>query len=779
MAAQNKVQFIVEAVDKASWPMKEVEKNSSSMSKSVSANFQSMVWPSTAFAVAMGGAAAGVLALWKTALDEAANLEQTKIAFTTMIGSAKEADSFVKDMIAFAAKTPFEIKGLETASKQLLAYGFNQKDVLPNLKNLGDIAAGVWMDKLPQLILAFGQVKAATKLTWNELRQFTEAGVPLLDELAKVMHKPVNEIQDLVSKGKVGFPLVQQAMANLSGEGGRFNNLMEKQSQTFAGMMSNLSDSWTNFLRTAGQPLLEVWKKILSWLLDLVNNWLPKAMEAMQNFWKILQENKPLVLGIAAAIITALVPALVAAAVAAAPFLLAAAKLIAISAAIGAAVYWLAQLWESNFLWIQDKTKAVWDYLTAAFNYVQTNWLPPIQAFIQQVGQEFMKIANEWLPIITNALQGIWTIISTVFGAILLVVTPIISALVGFIKDNWETIKSITSAIFDWIGAYFQIFFWTFIWIFKAWLQVLGGDWSGAWETIKTTFADTWSAIWTIFSAAWQVLVWLITLAWEWLKAFLSLEWEGLKVIFGAVWEWIAFIASAVWTGIQTVTSVVWNAISNSLKAIWNWISLVASSVYNWIKDLIVGTFTSIVDWFLWTGKKLFEGWFTWMLEWITGIAKGIFNGVVWFIEGFINSAISGINKLISAANSIGGAVGINISTINPVALWRLAHGWIAGEWTFGWKAFANGWLVTWPAWIDAVPAMLTAGEVVLNAAQQNNLANNLQNQPKETVNPVFNISVNLWGVTVNNEADEGRLAENIKNTLMRELQAFSRFGIS
>lgn len=82
-----------------------------------------------------------------------------------MIGSAKEADSFVKDMISFAAKTPFEIKGLETASKQLLAYGFNQKEVLPNLKNLGDIAAGVGMDKLPQLILAFGQVKAATKLT--------------------------------------------------------------------------------------------------------------------------------------------------------------------------------------------------------------------------------------------------------------------------------------------------------------------------------------------------------------------------------------------------------------------------------------------------------------------------------------------------------------------------------------------------------------------------------------------------------------------------------------
>lgn len=736
MAAQNKVQFVVEAVDKASPVMKDIEKNSGSMSKTVSSNFQSLVAPSTAFAAAMGGAAIGLGVLWKQAISEAANLEQTKIAFTTMIWSAEEANNFVKDMISFAAKTPFEIKGLETASKQLLAYGFNQKEVLPNLKNLGDIAAGVWMDKLPQLILAFWQVKAATKLTWNELRQFTEAGVPLLDELAKVMWKPVNVIQDMVSKWQIGFPIVQQAMANLSGEGGRFNNLMEKQSATFSWMMSNLSDSWTNFLRTAGQPLLEVWKKILSWLLDLVNNWLPKAMEAMQNFWKILQENKPLVLGIAAAIITALVPALVAAAVAAAPFLLAAAKLIAISAAIGAAVYWLAQLWESNFLWIQDKTKAVWDYLTAAFSYIQTNWLPPIQAFIQQVGQEFMKIANEWLPIITNALQGIWTIISTVFGAILAVVTPIVSALVSFISDNWWTIKAMTSAVFDAIGAFFQITFWTWIWMFKAFLQVLGGDWSGAWETIKWTFSDTWNAMTTIFSSAWEILSGAITLAWNALKEFLFLEWEWLKVIFGALWDAVAAIASAAWEWIKMTATTVWGAISTAIKTIWNGIANTASVVYNWIKDFIFWTFTSVVDWFVGAGKKLFEGWFTWMLDWLGGIAKNIFNAVVWTIEGFVNKAIWLINKLISAANSVAGTVWINIPTVQPISIWRLAHGGIAGEWFFGGRAYANGGVVSWPAGIDKVPAMLTAGEVVLNAAQQQNLARQLNwsNQPSINV---------------------------------------------
>lgn len=304
---------------------------------------------------------------------------------------------------------------------------------------------------------------------------------------------------------------------------------MEKQSQTFAGMMSNLSDSWTNFLRNAGAPLLEVGKKILGWLLDLVNNGLPKAMEYMKNFGQIMQDNMPIVYGIGAAIMTALVPALVAAAVAFAPFLLAALELAAIAAVIGGAVYLLAEAWKTNFMGIQDKTKAVWDYLTAAFAYVQTNWLPPIQAFIAEVGKQFMKIANEWLPIIVNAMQGIWTIISTVFGLIVAFVTPIISTLVQFITDNWGTISAITSAVFDAIGAYLELAFGTIIGIFKAGLQILGGDWSGAWETIKVTFSNAWEAIKTIFSAAWTVLSGAIKLAWNGIALLAGIIWGGIK----------------------------------------------------------------------------------------------------------------------------------------------------------------------------------------------------------------------------------------------------------
>jgi tape measure domain-containing protein len=209
----------------------------------------------------------GLFSIGKNAVDLAAKLEQTKIAFTTMTGSARVADAFIREMTAFAKTTPFEIDQVETASKQLLAYWFAVQDVIPNLRMLGDISAGIGMDKLPNLIMAFGQVSAATRLTGNELRQFTEAWVPLLEELAKIMKKPASEIQNLVSKGQVGFPLVQQALMSLTKEGWRFENLMEKQSKSFGGMVSNFKDSLSIMLRDIGTQFLPQLKSILQDML--------------------------------------------------------------------------------------------------------------------------------------------------------------------------------------------------------------------------------------------------------------------------------------------------------------------------------------------------------------------------------------------------------------------------------------------------------------------------------------------------------------------------------
>lgn len=192
----------------------------------------------------------------------AGDFEQFDIAFTTMLGSAERAKALLKDITDFAAKTPFELPELVEGSKRLLAFGFAGEKIIDTMRTLGNITAGVGREKMPQLILALGQVRAATRLRGQELRQFTEAGVPLIEELAKTMGKEEKEIADLVSKGKVSFDLTYQALENLTKDGGRFANLMVKQSKTLFGVFSNIKDLLTIIGRDVGNELLPAIKEL-------------------------------------------------------------------------------------------------------------------------------------------------------------------------------------------------------------------------------------------------------------------------------------------------------------------------------------------------------------------------------------------------------------------------------------------------------------------------------------------------------------------------------------
>lgn len=198
----------------------------------------------------------------------AGDFEQYDIAFTTMLGSAERAKALLQDITTFAAKTPFELPELIEGSKRLLAFGFAGDKIIDTMDTLGNITAGVGREKMPQLILALGQVRAATKLRGQELRQFTEAGVPLIEELARVTGKAEKDIADMVSKGKVSFDLTYQALKNLTQDGGRFANLMVKQSKTLFGVFSNIKDFLTIIGRDIGNELLPYVKELAVAFLD-------------------------------------------------------------------------------------------------------------------------------------------------------------------------------------------------------------------------------------------------------------------------------------------------------------------------------------------------------------------------------------------------------------------------------------------------------------------------------------------------------------------------------
>lgn len=379
--AKNVIQLVVSALDRSSAVLKGIEGRLDAfqgrIEKAARASRIATVGLTTT-GIAVGG-------LGLMAVKAAGRYEQSQIAFETMLGSAEDAQRLLNDLTTFARTTPFELTGLEDMTKRLLAYGIEQENVLKDLEVLGNISAGVGMDKLPNLILAFGQVSAATRLTGMELRQFTEAGVPLLDELAKTMNKPVKEIQKMVSEGQVGFPIVRQALQNLTAEGGRFEDLMGKQAKSLEGLWSNLVDIWGIFLREEGLALLDWAKEFVKFGIHIVEDVLPKWVAMTKQVVGWLVDHKEVLIVVAGAItglltpaVLALTAAFVAMGAALAPYMLTG---VAIGGLVAGALY-LIKNWDAVKQtvvalgmalkeWLVDKWQGVVESITAGVNKIK------------------------------------------------------------------------------------------------------------------------------------------------------------------------------------------------------------------------------------------------------------------------------------------------------------------------------------------------------------------------------------------------------------------------
>ena len=207
--------------------------------------------------------------------------EQTDVAFQTMIGNVDKAKELVEDMLQFAAKTPFEVKDIGNVVKQLLATGSSVETVIDDLRILGNAASGVNVP-IQRLALNFGQVRAMGKLTGRELRDFTTAGINVRKELAKIAGVSVSEVGDMVSRGEVSFEMLRKVFENMSAEGGMFFNLMTRQSKTLGGMWSNFKDILALTVRDFSQDLLPMFKKIVLWLIKIVDIFKTKLTPTMK-----------------------------------------------------------------------------------------------------------------------------------------------------------------------------------------------------------------------------------------------------------------------------------------------------------------------------------------------------------------------------------------------------------------------------------------------------------------------------------------------------------------
>ncbi len=178
--------------------------------------------------------------------------QKTEIALATMLKSSTAAKDLMAQMSDLAAKTPFSFQEVSAGAKQLLAFQVPANEVVNTLKRMGDIAAGVGVP-LERINMIYGQVKAKGRLQGEELLQFMEAGIPMADELAKVLGVSSSEVSKLASNGQISFEQTKQALFNLTNQGGMFFNMMENTSKSLSGQVSNLGDAWDRMLNDIGK----------------------------------------------------------------------------------------------------------------------------------------------------------------------------------------------------------------------------------------------------------------------------------------------------------------------------------------------------------------------------------------------------------------------------------------------------------------------------------------------------------------------------------------------
>lgn len=221
------------------------------------------------------GVIGGVTAL-KNFVTELVNVrgqfQQLEIAFSTMLKSKEKADKLMSELVDIAAKTPFDLQGVASSAKQMLAYGSSAESVGDELVMLGNVAAGVG-SQLSEIAYLYGTLRTQGRAYATDIRQFAGRGIPIYEELAKVLGVTKDEVSGLVTAGKVGFKEVEQAFKNMTSESGIYYNLMQEQSKSLTGQLSNLGDAWDTMLNEIGKDTQGIASSGISAVKGLIENY--------------------------------------------------------------------------------------------------------------------------------------------------------------------------------------------------------------------------------------------------------------------------------------------------------------------------------------------------------------------------------------------------------------------------------------------------------------------------------------------------------------------------
>lgn len=350
----------------------------------------------------IAGVGVALGALGVASVKAAGQMEQTRIAFTTLLKEGEKAKSFLSELEKFAASTPFELPGVLDASKRLLAFGFSAEQVIPILTAVGDSAAalGIGEEGIQRLTLAIGQMQAKGKVSAEEMLQLAEAGVSAWEMLANKIGTDIPTAMDKASKGQISAAEGIQAV--ISGMNSKFGGMMEQQSQTINGIMSNIQDSVTQSMVVIGDKIIEAFdiKPKLKGAQDALGEFTEKVKsigladairEIPSGFAGSMAVIAGAALGVAIPAIVALVGTMGTLAVGAG---IISAPVIALGAVVGGVAYAMFENWD----WLSEQ----WDMLCNAMSLATGR----MGAYIQKVLGGIIYYAGVASSAITKAVGG-------------------------------------------------------------------------------------------------------------------------------------------------------------------------------------------------------------------------------------------------------------------------------------------------------------------------------------------------------------------------------------
>lgn len=301
--ARNSFEILIRLRDEASAQLQRLQRNAS-------AAFNSLVGPSTVATTAVAGFATAATGAGLAAVNLAGQLEQSQIAFETLLGTAEAADSFLRDLADFAARTPFDFQGVQNATRLMLAFGFNAEQALPIVEALGDAtsALGGSTAELEGVARAIGQIQTKGRLSQEELLQLAERGIPVFQILQEKLDLTGDQIGRI---GELGIDAATGLTAILEGLSDRFAGAMQRQSATLLGLWSTIQDEISLTATDIGTKLIDALnlKDALETAIAQLSRF--RDWVATLDLRQVFDEGREAVALMAGAIVATLLPSLV------------------------------------------------------------------------------------------------------------------------------------------------------------------------------------------------------------------------------------------------------------------------------------------------------------------------------------------------------------------------------------------------------------------------------------------------------------------------------------